>query len=142
MPRSVHALTPGRRSVSETGDRLAMIVGADRANHLIELGTFLRERAGYRVLHFTDGRTALAAAQESRPAIVITEVLVPELDGLSLCRRIRSDPALAGVRILAISNLSARDRALETGADAFLMPPWRGDHLIAAVKELLDEEVS
>lgn len=90
-------------------------------------------------MEFTgDGATALARAQELRPSILVTEILVPKLDGLSLCRRIKSDPATQHMRILVFSHLQAEDRALEAGADAFLEKPLREELLIETLQRLLD----
>jgi two-component system response regulator MprA len=69
--------------------------------------------------------------------MVITEVLVPKLDGLALCRQLKQDPATRGVMVLIFSILAASARAREAGADAFLMKPLAERHLVDTVRELL-----
>jgi two-component system cell cycle response regulator len=63
--------------------------------------------------------------------------MVPELDGLSLCRALKSDPATAHILVLIFSHLHAEDRATEAGADAFLIKPMNEDLLIETVQRLI-----
>jgi CheY-like chemotaxis protein len=84
-----------------------------------------------------DGVEALELVRGRRPDIVITEILVPKLDGLSVCRAIKSDPDLRATAVLIFSILSAADRAREAGADAFLLKPLAERRLVATVQELL-----
>src|SRR5262249_46104200 len=95
------------------------------------------EHAGYTVEFASDGRKALERARELRPRIVVTEIMVPALDGLSLCREIKSDPSTAHAKVLIFSHLHAEDRALEVGADAFLLKPFSENRLIETVEKLI-----
>jgi CheY-like chemotaxis protein len=101
------------------------------------LERFFLEQAGYSVEFASDGVAALARAQELRPKIIVTEILVPRLDGLGLCRAIKSDPLTRGIVVLVFSHLHAEDRALEAGADAFIVKPIDEEHLIETVSKLL-----
>lgn len=102
------------------------------------LERFFLEQAGYSVEFTGDGLTALARAQELRPAILVTEVLVPKLDGLSLCRRIKSDAATRHMLVMVFSHLQAEERALEAGADVFLQKPLNEELFIETLQKLLD----
>jgi len=102
------------------------------------LERFFLEQAGYSVEFTTDGVTALARAQELRPAILVTEILVPKLDGLSLCRQIKSEQATKDMLVMIFSHLQAEDRAYEAGADAFLEKPLNEELLIDTLQKLLD----
>ena len=101
-------------------DRAALILVVERNPMVQRLERFFLEQAGYSVEFTNDGLTALARAQELRPAILVTEIMVPKLDGLSLCRRIKSEPATKEMLVMIFSHLQAEDRAIEAGADAFL----------------------
>jgi CheY-like chemotaxis protein len=101
------------------------------------LERFFLEQAGYSVEFASDGIAALAHARELKPRIVVTEVLVPLLDGLSLCRALKSDPETRSIVVLVFSHLHAKDRATEAGADAFLLKPFEEQHLIETVAKLL-----
>jgi CheY-like chemotaxis protein len=81
----------------------------------------------------------LARARELRPAILVTEVLVPKLDGLSLCRQLKSDPLTQNTKVLIFSHLHAQERAREAGADAFLIKPLNEERLIETVMRLIGE---
>ena len=125
-------------SVASTDSRgRALILVVDRNPAVRELERFLFEQAGYTVEFASDGQEAYDRAHASRPLLLVTEILVPKLDGLSLCRKLRADPATCGTRIILFSHLDAEDRALEAGADAFIGKPFSADRLIATVKNLI-----
>ena len=122
----------------QSQDRAALILVVERNPMVQRLERFFLEQAGYSVEFTNDGLTALARAQELRPAILVTEILVPKLDGLSLCRRIKSDPATKEMLVMIFSHLQAEDRAYEAGADAFLEKPLNEKLLIETLQRLLD----
>lgn len=119
-------------------DRAALILVVERNPMVQRLERFFLEQAGYSVEFTNDGLTALARAQELRPSILVTEILVPKLDGLSLCRRIKTDPATREMLVMIFSHLQAEDRAYEAGADAFLEKPLNEELLIETLQRLLD----
>jgi len=116
----------------------ALILVVERNPAVQRLERYLLEQAGYGVEFATDGVTALERAQELRPHIVVTEILVPRMDGLSLCRTLKSDPVTSSIVVLVFSHLHAEDRALEAGADAFIVKPIDEEHLIDTVSKLLE----
>lgn len=85
----------------------------------------------------SDGEEALALARSERPVLIITEILVPRIDGLALCRSVKGDPELKDSSVLVFSILSAAVRAQEAGADAFLRKPLAEHSLLEAVQRLL-----
>ena len=115
----------------------AIILVVERDPHVRELETFFLNEAGYAVEFTEDGPSALARARELRPELVITEVLVPKLDGLALCRELKNDPETADIMVLIFSILAASTRAREAGADAFLMKPLAEKRLVETVRELI-----
>jgi DNA-binding response OmpR family regulator len=117
--------------------RRAIILVVERDPHMRALEAFLLNEAGFSVEFATDGLTALQMARETKPDIIITEVLVPKLDGLALCRAVRKEAALKDTVVLVISILAAATRAREAGADAFLMKPLAEHRLVQAVLELM-----
>jgi CheY-like chemotaxis protein len=100
------------------------------------LQTHFLEEVGYRVVFAEDGEAALTLAEQIRPSLVITEILIPKLDGLTLCRRLRADHATCAVPVLVFSILSAAARAEEAGASAFLRKPFIESTFIATVSLL------
>jgi CheY-like chemotaxis protein len=83
-----------------------------------------------------DGLQALELVKKLRPAVVITEILIPKLDGLALCRRVKSEPPMKDTVVVVLSLLSAEGRARAAGADAFLSKPLLADKLTRTVETL------
>ena len=129
-------LEPGRADVSALHQR-ALILVVERNPVVQRLERYFLEQAGYTVEFASDGRAALERARELRPRIVVTEIMVPVLDGLSLCRILKSEPETTHARVLIFSHLHAEDRALEVGADAFLLKPFSEEVLIETVEQLI-----
>ncbi len=105
----------------------------ERDRHVVELLREFLGDAGYPLFCFEDGATALAAVQLERPALVILEIMVPKLDGLTLCRAIKLAPGTSHIPVLVLSLLNARDRAHLAGADEFMLKPIEHARLLAAV---------
>jgi two-component system, chemotaxis family, chemotaxis protein CheY len=115
----------------------ALILVVERNPVVQRLERYFLEHAGYTVEFASDGLTALERARQLKPGIVVTEIMVPALDGLSLCRKIKSHPDTAHARVLIFSHLHAEDRAREVGADAFLLKPFSEELLIETVAKLI-----
>lgn len=115
----------------------ALILCVERDPHVRELEAYFLHNAGF-VVHFVDdGESALEVARMLRPAIIITEILVPKLDGLALCRRLRATAETKDIPVLVFSLLAAEGRALEAGADMFLRKPLAEHRLVEVARELL-----
>ena len=106
---------------------------AERDQNVRALQRVFLERAGLAVEFADDGLAALERAQREPPALVVTEILIPKLDGLTLCRRLRDEPATAHVPVVVFSILAAAARAAEAGACAFLRKPLVESVFVAAV---------
>jgi CheY-like chemotaxis protein len=115
----------------------AVILCVERDPYVRELETYFLKEAGFDVNFADDGLQALELARRVHPTIVITEILVPKLDGLALCRRLKSDPATSDIAVLVFSLLAAERRAQDAGADAFLSKPLSAESLKEAVRRLL-----
>lgn len=123
--------------VATTSNRGALILVVERNPVVQRLERYFLEQAGFSVEFAGDGIAALARARELRPKILVTEILVPKLDGLSLCRTIKSNPETNDILVMIFSHLQAEDRATEAGADAFLTKPLDEELLIETVERLL-----
>lgn len=107
-----------------------------------ELREFLRLRLGrsYRILEAADGSQGLAAAREAVPDAIITDGLMPVMDGLAMTREIKADPELAFVPVLMLTSRAAPEdavRGLEAGADDYLAKPFDSAELAARVAGLI-----
>lgn len=123
-------------TIARRGGR-AIILVVERDPNIRELESYFLDEAGFDVDFAADGIEALERARALRPDIIITEVLVPKLDGLALCRTIKGDPDLRRTVVLIFSILSVHGRAHEAGADAFLMKPLAERRLVDTVRQLL-----
>ena len=102
----------------------------------------LLNKAGYSVLTADDGVEGLALAKRERPDLVISDVSMPQMNGLEFCRRLRSDTELKTVPILLVSALQKDTETvvagLRAGADDYLEMPFDSTRLIAKVSRLLE----
>ena len=94
------------------------------------------EKAGHEVTDVCDGAAALAAVLERRPDLLVTDIMMPVMNGVELIGRLRSDPAMAGIPILAASG----DTQLADMADAILPKPYSWQRLIAVADALLKND--
>lgn len=115
----------------------ALILCVERDPHLRELEAYFLDEAGFAVHFAGDGESALELARSLKPAIIITEILVPKRDGLALCRELKECAETKDTPILVFSLLAAEARAREAGAAAFLKKPLAEHRLVDAVCELL-----
>jgi CheY-like chemotaxis protein len=133
----VSELTPTSDSFASEREGRAIILVVERDPHIRELESYFLNEAGFTVDFATDGLAALQRARDLQPDIIITEVLVPKLDGLALCRVVKNDPGLRQIVMLVFSILAVQARAQEAGADAFLRKPLAEKRLVDTVRELL-----
>jgi len=125
-----------------TDEGSALVLVVERDPHARELESFFLNEAGYTVDLAEDGVAAFALVRERRPSIVMTEIMVPKLDGLALCRAIKQDPELTDTVVLVCSVLAAHGRARDAGADAFLIKPLAEQRLLQTVRELLERRLA
>lgn len=96
--------------------------------------------AGYGVTLARNGNEALASALENRPALVVTDVIMPGMDGFTLCKEIKSQPKLKDVPVIVLTSLSGPQdvlRGLESGADNFIRKPYDDKYLLSRVENIL-----
>lgn len=87
-----------------------------------------------------NGREALALVRERTPALVVTDVMMPEMSGTELCETIKADPALAGIPVMLVTSKAEREmkiRGLEMGADDYVTKPFHPRELLARARGLV-----
>ncbi len=98
---------------------------------------------GYRVVTMRNGKDALDAVQHERPAMIITDIMMPRLDGFGLVHRLRIDPAMRTIPVIFITAtyVAPEDKefALNIGATRFIQKPVDLDNFLSMVAELLKE---
>lgn len=123
------------RDVRTVAPRKRVVLADDNADLRDYIGRLLRER-GFAVESVGDGYAALAAIRAARPDLLITDVMMPRLDGLGLLNAIRGDPGLRDLSVIMLSARSgeeARVEGLDAGADDYLIKPFSARELIARV---------
>jgi two-component system, OmpR family, response regulator len=116
------------------------ILVVDDDPHIREVVSFALEKAGYAVAIAENGVKALEAFARKRPALLVLDIMMPEMDGIEVCRRLRSQPAGAEVPILFVSAKDDEvDRiiGLELGGDDYVAKPFSPRELVARVKAIL-----
>jgi DNA-binding response OmpR family regulator len=119
--------------------KLKILVVDDEPDALEVLGFKLKE-AGYLPIFAKDGARALTVARDERPALIVLDVMLPEVDGLEVCKLLRRDPATSGIPILMLTARAAEmDRVLglELGADDYVTKPFSPRELVLRIKKLL-----
>ena len=112
------------------------ILIAERDQTVRDLQKYFLEKAGFAVTFVDDGQSALERAL-TRPALIVTEIMIPKIDGLTLCRRLRADPVTRGIPVIVFSILAAATRASEAGATAFLRKPLVESTFVATIQDLI-----
>ena len=98
------------------------------------------EKNGYQAVVAHNGREALDMLCAKKPILVISDIVMPEMDGFELCRRIKENDALKEIPIILLTALSDPEdvlRGLECGADNFIIKPYDENYLIARVHHML-----
>jgi two-component system phosphate regulon response regulator PhoB len=116
-----------------------ILVVDDEPDALEILGFKLKE-AGFIPLFAKDGAKAVAAAREERPALIVLDLMLPEVDGLEVCRVLRRDPSTAAIPIIMLTARAAEmDRVigLELGADDHVTKPFSPRELVLRIRKLL-----
>ena len=118
-----------------------LLIADDEQNIVISL-EFLMKREGYQVQVANDGEEAVRRIRAEPPDLVLLDVMMPKKSGFEVCQEIRSDPAMAGVRILMLT-AKGRDtevaKGLALGADAYMTKPFSTRELVDKVRDLLGQ---
>ncbi len=116
-----------------------ILIAEDSATQLQRLRLIL-ERHMYRVTATSNGKLALEAAQRRRPALIVSDIVMPEMNGYDLCRRVKDDPRLSGVPVILVTTLSDPQdviRGLECRADNFILKPYEAEQLLRRIQFVL-----
>ncbi len=101
-----------------------------------ELLGHLLEGHGYAVITASNGRQALSRVHQSKPALIISDIVMPEMDGYELCRQIKNDPDLKQIPVILLTQLSSPAviiKGLQCEADNFIIKPYDGEYLLSRI---------
>ena len=112
----------------------------DDDHELIELLRFVLKKSGFTVAVASDGIDALKKSRTLIPDLVVLDLLLPELDGFTVCEILRQDPITSSARIIMLTALPGeltRVTGLAAGADEFFSKPFSPKQLISRIEALL-----
>jgi two-component system, sensor histidine kinase and response regulator len=121
-----------------TTNSTIVVVDDELAN--LEVVDLLLARENYELLKFDDPCVVEAAIALMPPDVILLDVMMPGLDGIELCRRLKSQPSTAHIPIIMVTALSGKEnlaRCLDSGADDFIGKPFNGTELRARIRSLL-----
>ena len=132
-------MNPTTSTTSPPQDSLILVVD-DVQQNIQVVGTMLRE-AGYSIMPATNGAAALQRVQKKLPDLILLDLMMPEMDGLEVCRRLKADPAAQPIPIIfltASNEMSHLVQGLEAGAVDYVTKPFNPPELLARVRTHLE----
>lgn len=121
------------------------VLVVDDEPEVVELVAFNLNQAGFEVAEAADGADALKKARELYPALIILDLMLPEMDGFEVCKTLRRDPSTAEIPILMLTAKAAEmDRVLglELGASDYLVKPFSPRELVLRVRNILKSQAA
>ena len=129
---------PGISAVQQTKSRVLVV--DDISKNLQVVGTMLRNE-GYQVMPATSGAQALERAQAQPPDLILLDLMMPEMDGLEVCRRLKADPATRQIPIIFLTASNEMEhlvKGFEAGAVDYITKPFNAPELLARVRTHLE----
>ncbi len=124
---------------TDDDNSVRLLVIEDNRDVAYYIGSLFRDR--YEIFYATNGRIGFEKARDLVPDLIITDLMMPEVDGLQLCRQVRQSEVVSHVPIIIITARTTNEdliRGIEAGADAFLYKPFNAQELTARVEKLLE----
>jgi diguanylate cyclase (GGDEF)-like protein len=122
--------------MEKTADAPIKILVVDDERNILDIIKFNLEVEGYEVVTSRDGVEALRLVQELRPDLILCDIMMPELDGLEVCRRLKADGRTNQIPVVMLSaRTQAQDKvaSIEAGADDFITKPFDFSDLVARI---------
>jgi CheY-like chemotaxis protein len=128
---------PRTEPVKPSTKKLILVV--DDIDSTREFVGYFLQHAGYDVVFAKEGRSAVESALTHRPDLIVLDVIMPGLDGYTVCRQLKSQPSMRSKIILfsALNSLADRAKAEEAGCDSFLEKPVEPSKLLSLIQTLL-----
>ena len=124
----------------QTNQTTAPVLVIDDEESIIDLIKLGLKYEGFEVVAASDGEEGIASAQRTNPIFIILDWMLPDMDGLEVCRRLRSNPTTHDIPILLLTakgEVGSRVEGLNTGADDYLTKPFSFEELVARIRAIL-----
>ena len=118
-----------------------VLIAEDSATQAAEL-EFLLENEGFQVVAAKNGEEALALAGGANPGLILSDVVMPVMDGYEFCRRIKANPDTRRIPVILLTTLADPEdifRGLDCGADHYVLKPYNEQHLLSRVHSVVAE---
>jgi DNA-binding response OmpR family regulator len=113
------------------------VLVVDDEEHIVELARLYLSREGYQVEGVADGATALTRFGQLKPDLVVLDIMLPGVDGLTICKEIRKQSQVPIIMLTARDEVTDKVVGLEVGADDYLTKPFHPQELVARAKALV-----
>jgi PAS domain S-box-containing protein len=133
-------MTPATHSTDDVEDTGARILIVEDSSTQAEKLRHLLEEEGYRVTAATTGTQALLTAHREKPTLILSDIVMPEMDGYAFCKAVKSDDELKDVPVILMTSLSSAGdvvKGLQCGADNFIRKPYEDKYLLARINYAL-----
>ena len=119
------------------------ILIVDDEPHMLRVTEFSLRRGGYQLIIGRNGREAIELAEREQPALIVMDVLMPELDGLGALRLLKQSPRTATIPVIMLTargHVMTRQDAEDSGASLFLTKPFSPNQLLNEAKRLIEAQ--
>lgn len=102
----------------------------------------LSTKGGFTISEATGGEDALSQIKQNRPDLVVLDYMMPDMDGIDVCRTMRKDPQLSDIPVLMLTartDLGIHEKALAAGASSFMNKPVKPQELVSEASRLIEE---
>ena len=122
------------------GARVVLVVEDDADT--MELSRIALEIAlGVRVVTAEDGREAVHLAHEDRPALVLLDMMLPDMDGFEVAKQLKASPRTRNIPIIAVTASTSREQAIAAGCNDFIQKPFQLDYYLDRIQKHLRSDV-
>jgi len=122
--------------MSKNKDHNNLILIAEDSPTQAENLKFILENNGYKVAHGINGQETLKLLKKLKPLLIISDILMPVMDGYELCRHVKADENLKEVPVILLTSLTEAEdvlKGLECSADSYVMKPFNEQHLMSRI---------
>ena len=121
---------------------MGKIILAEDVDAIAKIVIHKLENSGYEVQRFKNGEGVVEAVIDQRPSLLITDIMMPMKDGMTILKEVKSNPEISNIPVIILTGNSHEDsvvRGFQSGAADYIRKPFSTDELILRVKKALDE---
>ncbi|HZD60640.1 MAG TPA: response regulator [Anaerolineae bacterium] len=117
-----------------------LVLAAEQDSVIEEVVSYFSALKGYEVVFVQNGLEAIDAVKKLSPDVVVMELLLPKLDGIRICKALKSNKETSSIPIIIVTLVNAEKKSLEAGADIFILKPVQSANLIDRINDVLHKQ--